>query len=205
MIQWLILGAVCAVVLFSSSALAQSQADSILEQQIMPFNCNYTTVATGRGMTHDSTCPHFSPKVEIIDSNDGRPIITGIYDAVHTLVLQIQIAEVWYTLGINAELTASGNVWVLDLSRLANRLPAGEHIISVKAEGDDGETRWAQASVVILPEVVVEPDDDEELEADPPRIGRLIDGVAEAPLPPLIAALIIGGGLTLFVTRRHHR
>lgn len=62
----------------------------------------------------------------------GRPIITGIFDSTNNKQLRIQVAGVWYTLGIDSQLTVVGNTWRLDLSQLVNPLPVGKY--SVTAE-----------------------------------------------------------------------
>ena len=54
-------------------------------------------------------------------------MIYGVYDAVHTVIdpvtgahqLAIEFAGRVFVLGVDPELTANGNAWVLDLSNLA--------------------------------------------------------------------------------------
>lgn len=55
----------------------------------------------------------------------------------------------WYVLGESTELTADGNVWVLNLSRLKHALSEGEYVILVEATGDDDKVRTGRATMEI--------------------------------------------------------
>ena len=112
--------------------------DSQLEQQILPQDCNYTTVETGSGVVNDIDCPTFPPVVSNVDVNDGRPVIIGVYDAIHTEELKVWVNGRWYVYGVDSELTTNGNVWKIDLSQLTNPLPAGDYelIVETTDQGD---------------------------------------------------------------------
>ena len=133
-----------------------AQSGSTLQQQIEAVSCSYTTIETGFGVVHDSNCPVFAPTIERINSNNGRPIITGIYDAVHAVGFRVRVGDVWYVLGKSSELTTSGNVWTLNLSNLEEALRLGNHDIIVEMEGDDGEVRHVKSVITISSTVVLQ-------------------------------------------------
>lgn len=202
-----LLAVVFAVSLLAApSVFAQSSASSTLEQQIRALECNYTTVETGLGRTHASTCPHFAPTIEIIDTNMGRPIITGIYDAVHTKELRIQVGDVWYVLGVNKELTVYGNVWVLNLSNPQHALPEGDYLIIVETMGDDGELRRGEATMQL---VLSGPDSEEPGEPTPDPSGPTprapVQDMLHASWLPLGASIIITGLLFFFIILKRRR
>lgn len=181
MIHRIILSALCAVLLVAPSVLAQS--DSTLQQSIVPDNCSYTTVETGLGRQNDSDCPAFAPIIESIIVVNGRPIIRGIYDAVHTKTFRVQVAGVWYVLGVDHELTADGNVWVLDLSGLAYALSAGEYTVVAEAVMDNDEVMNGGAIMNVT--------------SEQGGVGAPNTGLAPVSILPVIAALASGTGLFL--------
>lgn len=145
---------VCLLVLLMSLliapvAIAQSGSGSTLEQQIVSVGCNFTTIETGMGVVHASTCPVFAPKIERISPNRGRPILKGIYDAAHALVFRIRIADSWYVLGKHSELTATGNVWELNLSTLESPLPEGTYAVIVEMQATDGSLLQIGGAVAV--------------------------------------------------------
>lgn len=150
---------VCAIAGFVGP-VAMAQSSSTLEQQITPNVCSYTTVETGLGKTHDNTCPPFAPKIVSMNANAGRPVITGVYDAVHTTMLRVRFGGVWYASGKSAELNTDGNVWVLNLVTLERPLQAGEYTIEVETTNADGELLKSSDVLAIVPT--------EEGEAAPP-------------------------------------
>lgn len=151
MIRLVTIFAVFLALVVAPLALAQSDSDSKIEQQITPNLCSYTTIETGFGVVHDSTCPVFAPTVERINLNGGRPIITGIYDAIHSINFRVQVANKWYVLDSSSELTTNGNVWMLDLSKLDDPLPVGRYDLIVEMAGDDNKVREVRAVVVVPP------------------------------------------------------
>jgi hypothetical protein len=206
-----IFGATLLTVLFSHSAvLAQSSTDSQLNQEITAFECNYTTVVTGLGKTHSGTCPPFTPTIAIINTNMGRPTITGVYDAVHTKALRVQVNNQWYTLGIDIELTVNGNVWVLNLSNAQHTLSSGDYLIIVETEDNDGVVRRGEATMKLLIGNPAGGDDTVTPSSEQPYVPDFISrssiqNLLENPLLPLsiVAALI--GWASLFITIMRRR
>lgn len=212
---------VACIMAICSSLVAAAQSNSILEQQIVPNVCNYTTVETGLGMTNSSSCPLFAPTIAEINQNKGRPVITGVYDAVHTVSFRVQVGDVAYTLGSSAELTADGNVWVLDLGSLKKPLASGEYGILVEAIGDDAQTRRVESSVNIeqaggglqsgqtklgssengsnLPDAPSPVPDSEQKPTEEPKIFTVAQGVFEDRGLPLFAAVLAAAGLFTFI------
>ena len=89
----------------------------------------------------DITCSMVAPTIVEVNDNDGRPIVKGTYDRLRTSTLKILVAGVVYTLGIDAELTAVGNEWVLDLSGIAVPLVSGEYTIVVEAIDNNDQSQ----------------------------------------------------------------
>ena len=197
--------------LFSHSVvLAQSSARSSLSQEITAFECNYTTVATGLGKTHSSTCPPFAPTIAIINTNMGRPIITGVYDAVHTKSLRVQVNNQWYTLGSSPELTVDGNVWVLDLSNPRHALSSGEYLVVVETEDNDGTVRHGEAMMKLLVGDAVGGDDTATPGNEQPYVPDFVSpsftqGLLDNPLLPLGVAATLTGWGSLFIIANRHR
>lgn len=201
---------------------AQSGSSSTLEQQINPVGCNSTTIATGMGITHDSTCPIFAPTIESIASNQGRPIIRGIYDAAHSSMFRVRIASLWYVLGTHAELTANGNVWELDLSSLKTPLDEGTYAIIAEMRATDGSLLQTGDAVVVrtvepsqgetpVPDeggdIDDKPDSEEQTPVETPTEGehqpRLVDETSEHSfLIPVIIVLLGSGAILLGIVVR---
>lgn len=191
------------VLLFSSGVSAQSSSDSTLRQQITAFRCDYTTVATGFGVVHDSTCPYFDPTIEEVTSYKGRLYATGIYDAVHTKDLRVQVGGAWYVLGLDKELTVNGNVWVLDLREAKNALPNGEYTIKTQAEGTDGIIRQAERAVRVDDSTQAKAED---YDKQPTWLGGHDRGVRQGWLVPVSVSLIVSGSaLLLYVIKSSKR
>lgn len=109
-----------------------------LHQSISPLDCTVTEINNGSGTSANSDCAPQRPVIESINVNGGRPIIRGLFDAATTLTLRVLFADKWYTLGVDPELTASGNVWTLDLSHRKSPFAPGTYQIVVQARSMDG-------------------------------------------------------------------
>lgn len=68
----------------------------------------------------------------------GNPVITGTYDAENSQSLRIRLNGMWYTLGVDSELTATDNTWRLDLTSLDPPLEADTYNIVVQVTTRDG-------------------------------------------------------------------
>ena len=132
-----------------TTVAAQTTSDSTLQQEILAINCNYTTIETGLGMVNDTNCPIFMPIVVSLEANNGRPLIRGVYDAVHTESFRVQLRGLWYVLGEDVELTADGNVWVLDLRDLTIPLPVGRYVVLAESTMTGGQVLTGDASLRI--------------------------------------------------------
>lgn len=86
-------------------------------------------------LPYDVGIPTVSPVVSL----DGRPIISGTFKSSHTDSLRITLAGQLYDLGVDAELTTSGNAWQLDLTDLPIPLPLGGYDVAVRATLFDGQ------------------------------------------------------------------
>jgi surface protein len=71
------------------------------------------------------------PTVNPLSASGGQPIITGTFDAVNSQSLSVTVNGITYVLGIDSQLTASGNNWKLDLSSLSPALPSGAYDVKV--------------------------------------------------------------------------
>lgn len=110
-----------------------------LEQRINPIECVYTTTQTGTGSNVDSNCDNQPiPLVTSTVTNNGRPVLKGVFSAARAIMLRVWIDGQWYTYGTDARLTANGDSWELDLSNLKTPLSAGVYTVVVEVEMDDG-------------------------------------------------------------------
>ena len=75
-----------------------------------------------------------APVVNALVTNDQTPILTGTYDSADLTGLSVAVNGTTYVLGTDAELTAVGDDWTLDLSAIA---PLAEGIYPVTAIGTD--------------------------------------------------------------------
>lgn len=140
-----------AAVVFGLSSNAHAQ-NSQLHQSILPLDCTLTEVNNGVGVIADSNCPPQAPIVDNIQSNDGRPIISGKYDAANSLSFRVRFNSIWYVLGVDPELTAVGNVWRLNLSNLAVALEPGEYEIYMEMVSLEGNTLAGDGDLTIRPD-----------------------------------------------------
>ena len=116
-------------------AAQQSQ----LQQQILPIECVYTTAYTGLESGTTSTCDDQPlPTVTKVLVNEGYSVIIGHFSALKTQLLRVWLNEHWYTLGVDARLSAVGDTWVLDLSHMDVPLEAGQYRIMLEASTGGG-------------------------------------------------------------------
>ena len=140
-----------AIVVFGLSITAHAQ-NSQLRQSILPLDCTLTEVNNGVGVIADSNCPPQAPIVDNIQSNDGRPIISGRYDAANSLSFRVRFNNIWYVLGVDPELTAVGNVWRLNLSNLVVALEPGEYEIYMEMVSLEGNILAGDGDLTIRPD-----------------------------------------------------
>ena len=94
-------------------------------------------------------CEMKTPTIASIDRRFGRPVIEGTYDAAFTSTLRIIFGGVTYELGSSSELTANGNKWRLDLSRLQPALNTGMYELIVEVIGFNKETKQIKIVITI--------------------------------------------------------
>ncbi len=76
-----------------------------------------------------------------ISTNDNTPIITGTYDDTEVGgTFTVTVDGTTYELGVDAELTAVGSVWTLNLSALLPVLADGTYTIVAEHEDSSGNT-----------------------------------------------------------------
>ncbi len=154
--------------LISSSTVMAN--NSQLQQEILPQDCSYTTVETGNGVVNDIDCPTFPPVIDNVDVNGGRPVVVGVYDAVHTAELKVWVDGRWYVYGVDRELTTSGNVWTFRMSSDSNKLDTGQYIFKVETVDHGGVLQSGQTEFTIKS---VKPDGDTQGTDD----GYIIPGI----------------------------
>lgn len=84
--------------------------------------------------------PIVAPTIKPMTSTDGLPILSGTYDANESQRLRVRIDTVWYELGVDSELSATGNTWKLDLSKIFPPLSLGRYDVDVEVVASDGRT-----------------------------------------------------------------
>ncbi len=88
----------------------------------------------------DLTAPG-APTVDVLESETGRPVLTGTYDPEDTETLSVTVNGVTYTSGEDPELTLDEDgTWSLDLSDLMVPLPEGVYDVEIVAEDAVGNT-----------------------------------------------------------------
>lgn len=122
------------IIMLSSSAQAQTVADSTISQVIRDVDCTHTIYDRAVGQVNSVECATFAPKHERTDiAPNGYPILYGVYDAIHAVVnnatgqhdLVVEVAGHRFVLGVDPELRVNGNAWTLDLSNWPNTHPPG--------------------------------------------------------------------------------
>ncbi len=175
------------------SLVVSTAADAIdyqLRQEIKPLDCTITETSNGSGTTINSDCPPQSPLVTTVFPGGGRPIIRGLFDAANCQTFRVRLLETWYTLGLDPELTAIGNVWILDLSDLAEPLVVGEYVVYLEmiTHGDDKLSATSRL-VVPGPPITVDP--------DPPN--TIVGGLSSDGNGWELLAAAISGGLVIII------
>ena len=194
-------------VLFGFSIDAHAQG-SQLHQSILPLDCTLTEVNNGVGVIADSNCPPQAPIVDSIQSNDGRPIISGRYDAANSASFRVRFNSMWYVLGINPELTAVGNVWRLNLSNLTVALEPGEYEIYMEMTSLEGDTLAGDGDLTIRPDdPVPDPGSDPITPVTPgaPNTSYFTQFLQSFAVPSTVVAFIVSvllAVLTLFIVHR---
>jgi len=94
---------------------------------------NTSTDTTSDELTIDTLGPA-APTVSAVESSDGQPVIQGTYTPSNTSTFTVTVDGTTYTLGVDAELTASGSSWTLDLSGAA---PLADGVYDVDAVATD--------------------------------------------------------------------
>ncbi len=93
------------------------------------------------------------PGVASISENDGRPIVNGTFDALNSQQLRVSLNSVWYELGVNPELTSSGNAWTLNLSGLSTPLAPGEYDVMAQSTALNGEALDDESDTVFIVQI----------------------------------------------------
>lgn len=168
-----------------------------LHQSISPLDCTVTDINTGSGTSTDSSCAPLRPVISSVDVNGGRPIIRGLFNAVGTLTLRVFFAGKWYTLGVDPELTASGNVWTLDLSGLKSPLPPGNYRVEVQARVLDGAL-YSNSRQVTIKAPASAGSNEETLPPKPTNHNSYTDYITVG----VLAMIVIAASLLLVARRR---
>ncbi|MFQ3213864.1 MAG: gliding motility-associated-like protein, partial [Marivirga sp.] len=71
------------------------------------------------------------PTVNVLESTDGLPTLTGTWDQTNADELNVSFASQSFVLGVDAELTNVGNLWTLDLTNLTQPLANGVYDVVV--------------------------------------------------------------------------
>lgn len=147
------LGAVAAVCMCLLFVPMSASAEKLqFRQTITPLDCTLTTLANGSGTVINTDCDPQPPQIDNVNINNGRPIITGKYDAVNSLFFRVKFNNVWYTLGApNSRLTATGNLWRLDFSNITEPFEQGSYEIILEMTTTEGDTLGGSYTVTITP------------------------------------------------------
>jgi len=183
-----------ALVLAGSLVAVPAQAiDYQLRQVIEPLDCTITETSNGSGTTINSDCPPQAPLVSSVQVNDGQPIIRGLFDAANAQAFRVHFLGVWYQLGVDAELTATGNVWTLNLGSLTPPLSPGSYPLLLQMTTHQDEVLEGQG-VVIIPSPNPDPDPPvpHQPTPTPARPGTPAPG---APATGWLRELVLPGGL----------
>lgn len=138
------------------------------------------------------------PTIDTIVSTSGQPIIVGTYDAVNSQSFHVCINGVCYVLGIDPELTAFGNNWILNLSNLEPPLIPGVYEITAEMI-DFGDTVLTTIALLTISDGGMPPgtgggDGDGDL----PSTGQ-----SASRLQPAILFLLIAGIGGIVMSRRY--
>ncbi len=78
------------------------------------------------------------PTITATEWIGGKPVISGTYDAANSQSLSVRLNGITYVLGVNSQLTASGNSWTLNLTNLSAALGDGTYDVTVSVTTRDG-------------------------------------------------------------------
>lgn len=135
-----------AALVFSAAMAAPFQ----ITQNVTGYDCSHTTLATS-GAMNDPQCAVFAPTLEEVDGNNGRPIMKGVYDAVHASAFRVFFDGRWYTSGVDSELSVNANRWILDLSGLAPPLLPDDYTVHLEMTDLDGDPVLGSGAATIPP------------------------------------------------------
>jgi len=120
------------------------------QQTITPLDCTLTTLYYAGGTSTNTDCDPQPPQIDTVDVNNGRPIITGKYDATNSLLFRVKFNNVWYVLGgPGSRLTSNGVLWKLDFSDLSEPFDEGTYDIVLEMIARDGETLGSSSRIEI--------------------------------------------------------
>lgn len=166
-----------------------SADDYLLTQEIQLIDCTQTETSGSGGTTTSTDCEGTTaPTVDPVQTTDTTPVITGTYDAANTHTLRVMFRGVWYVLGQNPELTASGNRWRLDLSNLSPPLERGSYSVTVEVITTGNQLlRDVSSNEVTIRVIVTPPKSDTSL----PPTGQNLTAIT------IISCLMIAASLLL--------
>lgn len=130
---------------------------SQLRQQIQSPDC-----------TQPDECEMTPPTIETVSKNGGRPLFSGSYGAVFAQTLRVIFGGRVYELGVDAELTAQNDEWLLNLSNLSPPLAPGNYELIVETIDADGEVTRTTLTVVFTAADIDPGEDEEPVDPDDP-------------------------------------
>ncbi len=140
-------------------------APSRLQQDIFAVDCIETTIYTGTGITTEYGCPE-PPTIETEAQLVSRSpmIFEGWFDAYNKQSLKITFSNGHeYVLGMDSQLTVSGDRWELRLVGAAHILPPGSYTMVVEMTATNGSVVLTSKQFIVdeyvEPEVPVDPTD----------------------------------------------
>jgi len=147
----MVFGIVIAVVATSIVLPLTVSAQNVqFQQTITPLDCTLTTLYYAGGTSTNTDCDPQPPQIDSVDINNGRPIITGKYDANNSLLFRVKFNNVWYVLGEpGSRLTSNGVLWKLDFSDLSEPFDEGTYEIVLEMIARDGETLGSSSRIEI--------------------------------------------------------
>lgn len=149
--KYMILGTIAGILVSAGLVLSSVRAtDFELRQEIGGYDCSHTTLENGNAM-NDPRCGVFNPSMEDFDSNNGRPVIRGVYDAVHSTGFRAFFAGRWYTAGVDSQLSVNANLWTLNLSGLDPPLLPGDYPIQLEMTDLDHNTVLGNGTITVPP------------------------------------------------------
>lgn len=170
---------------------------SILAQANGTIGGPYLVVASAAGVDQAQfsltnlkvpSLPPSPPTVSSLTTTSQTPLLAGTWDSTNAILLQVTISNsatslsTTYTLGIDAQLTASNGSWSLDLGG-TSPLAVGTYELLVHTANDIGESADSSVGTLVIQSI-------------PPVIGALAPQSANIGAPVVIATAIIGGDTT---------